>query len=244
MCYDLSSKLDKVVALVMQNQAEKAIALMESGGFDKHLLDDIGCCESSLPLYKLSMCNAILLNDDNWTKKFFPIVERNRIGCKKLLDYWEKQWKYPIGVPLDFGMYQSECAHFNDWDWDMESLLDGNMSELMALGYNEAEVEFCYAVLTYKSDLIQKHIEKRTNPNVYISGTVPFGKGRYDDGVSYNALECCSTFCCDAFDCYGLAGLWSNTQDQKVSAKDVHLLLEAAAYCDLEKKIRKVKVMD
>lgn len=127
--------------------------------------------------------------------------------------------------------YQYECAHFKDWD--MEELLDGGMNELTALGYDENEIEFCYAVLTYKSDLIQKHIKMQTNSDVYISGAIPPSKGKYADGESYNALDCCSTFYCDAFVFYGLGAFWSNTQVQPARVKDVHLLLEAAAYCDL-----------
>lgn len=53
----------------------------------------------------------------------------------------------------------------------------------------------------------------------------------------YNAWVCCNTFCCDAFDCYGLGTFWENTQIQRVEVRDVHLLLEAAAYQDLENKL-------
>lgn len=237
---DLWSGFDKLVSLVMQNQAERAIELIESGTFDKNLLSDVGCCKCSLPLYKLSLFNAILLSDDGGSKEYLPEVERNRQGCKDMLNYWEKRWGYPINVPMGFFEYQYECAHFKDWD--MEELLDGGVNELTALGYDENEIEFCYAVLTYKSDLIQKHIKMQTNPDVYISGAIPPSKGKYADGESYNALDCCSTFYCDAFVFYGLGAFWSNTQVQPARVKDVHLLLEAAAYCDLEKKLKELKV--
>lgn len=124
----------------------------------------------------------------------------------------------------------------------MESLLDGNLEELVALGYDKDEVEFCYAVLTYKSDLIQKHIALRTNPDVYISANIPPGMGSATDGESYNALVCCNTFYRDAFDCYGLGTFWENTQTQRVEVRDVHLLLEAAAYQDLENKLMSLSV--
>lgn len=39
---DLWSGFDKLVSLVMQNQAERAIELIESGTFDKNLLSDVG----------------------------------------------------------------------------------------------------------------------------------------------------------------------------------------------------------
>lgn len=112
------------------------------------------------------------------------------------------------------------------------------MDELVALGYDKNEVEFCYAVLTYKPYLIQKHIALRTNPNVYISGDIPPGTGYASDGESYNALAFCNTVYCDAFDCYGLAAFWENTQIQTVEVSDVHLLLETAAYKDLETRLK------
>ena len=235
-CSDLYEECNSLVSLVMQNQAEKVIDLLESGNVDTKILNDIGCCSSPLPLYKLSLCNAILLEDDNWSKSFLPIVERNRKGCKTLLDYWDKRWNYPVHIPVDFFDYQDECAHFKDWDID--ELLDANLDELVALGYNKDEVELCYAVLTYKLDLIRTHIILRTNPNVYISGDIPPGTGYASDGESYNALTFCNTVYCDAFDCYGLAAFWESEQIEQAIVRDVYLLLEAAAYRDLEIKLK------
>ena len=232
----LFHKFSNLVALVMQNQAEEVIDLLESDVIYTRILNDVGCCSSPLPLYKLSLCNAILLDDDNWSEGFLPVVERNRQGCKALLDYWNKRWNYPVNRPMNFSDYQDACAHFKDWDID--EVLDGTMDELVALGYDKNEVEFCYAVLTYKPYLIQKHIALRTNPNVYISGDIPPGTGYASDGESYNALAFCNTVYCDAFDCYGLAAFWENTQIQTVEVSDVHLLLETAAYKDLETRLK------
>ena len=41
---DYWDDLDELVALVMQNKAEQVIHLIESGNFDKSLLEDVGCC--------------------------------------------------------------------------------------------------------------------------------------------------------------------------------------------------------
>lgn len=233
---NLFHQFNDLVALVMQNQAEKVIDLLESDVIDTRILNDIGCCSSPLPLYKLSLCNAILLDDDNWSNSFLPVVERNRKGCKTLFDYWGKRWNYPVNCPMDFSEYQDMCAHFKDWD--MDGLLDGNLDDLIALGYNKDEVELCYAVLTYELGLIRKHIALRTNPNVYISGDIPPSTGYASDGESYNALVFCNTVYCDAFDCYGLAAFWENEQIQPIEKSDVYLLLEAAAYRDLEIKLK------
>ena len=233
---NLYLEYNSLVSLVMQNKAEKVIDLLETESVDMRILNDIGCSKYPLPLYKLSLCNAILLDNDNWSENFLPVVERNRQGCKTLLDYWDKRWNYPVNRPMDFSYYQEMCAHFKDWD--MDELLEGNLDDLVASGYNKDEVELCYAVLTYKPDLIRKHILLRTNPDVYISGNITPGTGYFTDGESYNALVFCNTVYSDAFDCYGLAAFWKNEQILQVGMRDVDLLLEAAAYRDLEMKLK------
>lgn len=45
----LCLKCDSLVSSVMQNQAEKAIDLLETGRLDIRFLDDIGHCKNPLP---------------------------------------------------------------------------------------------------------------------------------------------------------------------------------------------------
>lgn len=237
---DYWDDLDELVVLVMQNKAEQVIHLIESGNFDKSLLEDVGCCEHPLPLYKLSLCNMILLDTDGWRSDILPIVEQNRQNCRLLLDYWRTRWNYPVDVPMDFESYQYECAHFKDWD--MEDLLDGDLDTLKAMGYDEDEVEFCYAVLTYKADLIQKHLDLRTNPDVCISASLAPGEGKAWDGESYNALNDCYSFCWDEFYCYDLWRHWISSGGEQVRVRDVLDLLQVAAYCELDEKLQKLKI--
>ena len=124
----------------------------------------------------------------------------------------------------------------------MEDLLDGDMDTLKAMGYDEDEVEFCYAVLTYKADLIQKHLGLRTNPDVYISASLAPGEGKSWDGESYNALNDCCSFCWTEFHCYDLRLYWSSSHVENVRVGDVQALLQVAAYCDLEEKLEKLKI--
>ncbi len=234
----LWKNLDRLVACVVQNQADMAIAIIESGAFDEGLLTDLKCCENPLPLYKLSMCNDILLSEADWGECFRPVVERNREGCRRLLEFWKHGCGYPVDEPMDFGSYQYECAHFKDWD--LEDLLDGTVDELVALGYDRNEVELCYAVLTYKAELIEKHIGLRTNPDVFISGELPAGEGKRDDYESYNALDACSNYYDDALFLYPSASFWEAEDIMPIRVRDVHLLLEAAAYCDLENRLKPI----
>ena len=239
MSYCLRRNLNELISCVVQNHADEAIAIIESGEFDESVLTDLKCCENPLPLYKLSMCNEILLRDGSWSEYFFPVVEQNREGCRKLLDFWKYACGYPVDVPIDFGTYRSECAHFKGWD--LEDLLDGTVDELVMLGYDRNEVELCYAVLTYRPDLIEKHIGWRTNPDIYVSGSRPPGRGEYGDGDSYNALVSCGEFYHDALFIYQSSVFWEHGKDVlPVNVRDVHLFLEAAAYCDLERRLRAI----
>lgn len=237
---DYWDDLDELVALVMQNTVEQVIHLIESGNFDKSLLEDVGCCEHPLPLYKLSLCNMILLDTDGWSSDALSTIEQNRQNCRLLLDYWRTRWNYPVDVPMDFESYQYECAHWKDWD--MDELLDGDLDTLKAMGYDEDEVEFCYAVLTYKADLIQKHLGLRTNPDVCISASLAPGEGKAWDGESHNALNDCYSFCWDEFHCYDLWCYWSSSHVENVRVGDAQALLQVAAYCELEEKLDKLKI--
>ena len=227
--------LPPVVSMVIQNLAEEAIDSIESAAFDKSILEDIGSCSKPLPLYKLTLCNDILLSDEEWKDWFMPTVERNRRGCQALKDYWKNRWNHPVNEPMDFQNYSEECGHFSGWD--MEDLLDGSLKELVERGYDTNEAELCYAVLTYAPDLIQKHIKLGTNPDVCISCDVAPGEGKVGDGETYNALVECQTFVCDAFDIYGLASFWEITKAIPATANDVFRLLEGAAYHKLWKEL-------
>ena len=118
----------------------------------------------------------------NKAEKVIDLLETESVDMRTLLDYWDKRWNYPVNRPMDFSYYQEMCAHFKDWDID--ELLEGNLDDLVALGYNKDEIELCYAVLTYRPDLIRKHILLRTNPDVYISGNITPGTGYSTDGES------------------------------------------------------------
>ena len=124
----------------------------------------------------------------NKAEKVIDLLETESMDMRTLLDYWDKRWNYPVNRPMDFSYYQEMCAHFKDWD--MDELLEGNLDDLVASGYNKDEVELCYAVLTYRPDLIRKHILLRTNPDVYISGNITPGTGYSTDGVDDFMEKC------------------------------------------------------
>lgn len=97
-------RLDPLVSLVLQNDAERVIAQIESGDFDPRVLENVGCCDCPLPLYKLSVCSYIYLALPEWVERMQPLIDRNLEGCRRLLDYWESMG-YPVHEPMDFENY-------------------------------------------------------------------------------------------------------------------------------------------
>ena len=81
---NLYLEYNSLVSLVMQNKAEKVIDLLETESVDMRILNDIGCSKYPLPLYKLSLCNAILLDSDNWSESFLPVLEKRRLKAGQM----------------------------------------------------------------------------------------------------------------------------------------------------------------
>jgi hypothetical protein len=93
-------KTNELLSHVMQNHAEKAISILELGDFNQAILEDIGCGSQKLPLYKVSVCNAIILSNDNWDRSFLPVVRENRKQCHTLLMFWEERYGYNVRKPI------------------------------------------------------------------------------------------------------------------------------------------------
>ena len=138
---------------------------------------------------------------------------------------------------LDGGMTSGNPIDFPDY----EELFDADLDELVRMGYNKDEVEFCYAVLVYDAELIKKHIALKTNPKVYVSGELAPGTGFRNDGTSYSALFSCFDFHYDAVVHYGVIDYWTGNEinkEQSVRGDDVLNLLQAAAYLRLGKQLK------
>ena len=118
---------------------------------------------------------------------------------------------------------------------------DADLDELVRMGYNKDEVEFCYAVLVYDAELIKKHIALKTNPKVYVSGELAPGTGFRNDGTSYSALFSCLDFHYDAVVYYGVIDYWTGNEinkEQSARGDNVLNLLQAAAYLRLGKQLK------
>ena len=238
--YFFDKTTERLVSYVLQNNAEGAIAILKEGNFHKNILTDLRVCRKTLPLYKLSVCNRILLfEDSDWSDSVMPLIEYNRKSCQQMLDFWKYEYGYPVDEDFDFSAYADGCGHFRFRDY--EELFDASLDELVAMGYDRDEVEFCYAVLVYDADLIKKHIALKTNPNVFISGEKAPGTGNRYDGSSYGALSSCDDFYYDAVIHYGVIDCWTanqNKNDISVGSYHVLNLLQSAAYFRLGKQLK------
>ena len=225
---------ERLISCVMENMADEAIRILRSGFFKKKVLKDIGGCEVRLPLSMITRCYFILLDDvSSWNESFQHVVIQQKEECKKLMDFWSTEYGYPVYDEIDFSPYENDCYHF-DKDFDLEDLFYADIDTLETLGYTRDECEFCYAILTYRYDLIQKHLQLGTLADIDISD---HPRGFAVEGETYNALRECNTFYGDAFDIYGLSHYLKEGYAKKITQvdeRDFKLLLQAAAYCQLE----------
>ena len=240
--YFFDKTTERLVSYVLQNNAEGAIAILKEGNFHKNILTDLRVCRKTLPLYKLSVCNRILLfEDSDWSDPVISLIEYNRKSCQQMLDFWKYEYGYPVDEGIDFSMYADGCARFKRWDY--EELFDADLDELVRMGYNKDEVEFCYAVLVYDAELIKKHIALKTNPKVYVSGELAPGTGFRNDGTSYSALFSCFDFHYDAVVHYGMIDYLTGNEiskEQSVRGDNVLNLLQAAAYLRLREQLKNI----
>lgn len=229
---------ERLIACVMENMADEAIRILRSGFFNKKVLEDVGGCATKLPLSMITRCHYILLDDvSSWNESFQHVVMQQKAECKKLMDFWAPEYAYTVYDEIDFEPYQDDCAHFDKY-WDLEDLFDADIDTLESLGYTRDECEFCYAVLTYRYDLIHKHLQLGTLADIDISN---HRRGFAVEGESYNVLRECRTFYGDAFDVDGLARYMEEGYEKRITEvdkRDFRFLLQAAAYCQLEVLIK------
>lgn len=222
----------ELLSYVYQNYADEAIAILKSGDFDKHILQNAGY---GLPLYKITKCNSIILEDNKWKENAMPTIIRNRKNCSKLMSFWQSEYGYNMSEPMDFANYKEICGHFRDFD--IEELLEGTLDELVLKGYNRDEAEFCYSVLVYEPELLQKHFSLRTNPDVYISGDFTPQSAPLFPHDCYNALKFSYETYCAATDIYGIFDLYESKQVKSIGHLEIETLLQAATYYELYNKL-------
>lgn len=230
-------RTQELLCRVMQNNADEAIAILESGEYDTDVLEDIEAFSNPLPLYGLSVCQKILLAYDEWVDKYQTMAERNKKGCDKLLAYWKEHFNFTVDKPIDFSLYDKVCGQPSDTP--IEELLDGSLDDLVKAGYDKDEVILCHAVLTYNSPVIAEQIKKGTNPDVWISARAKPGTGNADNGFCMNALDFCHELVEDTLNGDEMGMFWEDDDSVfGVSSYDFNNLLEGAAYAKLAKELK------
>lgn len=225
-----------LLSCIMQNKADQAIAILESGDYDKDILKDVGAFINPLPLYQLTVCQAILLGDDDWDKNVVPTVERNRQECDKLLKYWADKFHYPVGDEINFMSYEDE---FERSSTPLEEVFGRTLDELESLGYNRDEVLLCYGVLTHDSIILKEQLRKKTNPDVYIPVKTVANLGAKGEDAWNHAIYSCETHISHIFDDLSFIMFWEPNDDLiYVHPEYISSLVEAAAYTRLLKELK------
>ena len=232
----------KLICYVFQNMADEAINILETKEYSKSLLEDIGILDKPFPLYWLVKCNEILLEDTNWSKSYYDkVIVPSLSNCRRLLKYFNDN-NLNFAGSVDYSLFPEERSHFDGWD--MDELLEGDLNHLTKMGYDADECLLCHAVLTGDIDEIERQINKRTNPDVWISGDCAPEIANTADGSSYNALVACNTFYCDCFDIYELREYLEDGLNKKYKTVDkeiLSLLIEASFYRLVELRLLQIK---
>ena len=241
----MNKEIDKatlnLLNLVIANRAEEAIEIMENNRFDEGILDAIlqysecgdGSPHVKLPLYIITLANEIYFAGDDFRDNAMTIVARNRKNIARLKEYWESKG-YPTNNGVNFSDYKELVAHFDEEVFTFKELLDGELDDLVKMGYDENEAKFCYALLTYDKPEIDRQIKLGTNPDVWISGDV--SPELCDDILGYSGISTAYDSISDAQICYDLWGFWESLKGDKLPVAEWNTLrglLGAAAYQEL-----------
>lgn len=229
-------KTQDLLSCILQNKADQAIAILDSDNYNKDILKDVGAFINPLPLYQLTVCQAILLDSNDWNVDVVPTVERNRKECDKLLKYWADKFHYPVGEKMDFMPYEDEFGEFSGRPF--EAIFGREEGELEEQGCNPDEVLLCYGVLIHDTPMLKEQFSKKTNPDVNIPKKVESGPYANAE-VSYNALHACESIISHVFDDLDFIMFWEpNDYLIHVDAQDIRNLVEGAAYTRLLKELK------
>ena len=160
----------KLLQGIMLNDVDIVSDILSAPDFDREIVEDIQLFDQKVPYYFLTACHKIVLDQvfpDNET-----IINLRR-KCSEILALWERFLGRSVDLNLDFSPFSDKISWMHDCS--VLETLDGSYETLLSLGYDYNECEFCYAIMTYKSDLLEKHIQLKTNPDVWISANYSFG---------------------------------------------------------------------
>lgn len=165
---------DWLKSYVMQNLSRRAIEVLRDGRFDKAILENVGFCSVPLPLYTVTACNLILLDKCGG---FLPlddyVYKDNLEQCRELADFWSYEYGYDL-AGFDFTPYIGDFFDVDAMSVHYDKMDD--VDDVVALGYDRAEVELYKSVLHYDIEPVRKYLDLKINPNAVIYDDVPADK--------------------------------------------------------------------
>lgn len=157
---------------IMLNDVDIVSDILFAPDFDRGIVEDIQLFDQKVPYYFLTACHKIVL-EELFSNSDETILNLRR-RCDVILALWEKFLGRSVDLKLDFSPLSKVIASWRA-DFSMADILGRPYECLHSLGYDYNECEFCYAIMTYKPDLLEKHIQLKTNPDVWISSDCPCG---------------------------------------------------------------------
>lgn len=219
---------------LLQNKAKELIELIEA--------EKNRCFFGILSLYQVAYANKILLADNNWKSSFLPMVKNLRIENERILRFIESIITIPSNYDKSF-MEALSPFSFYDGESDLVLLLDGELSDLVAMGYREIDCRLYAAGITFNFDRMIDLLNQGANPYAHISGDYTPDEAAQMEPYEVNSLyDDAVNRVCDCCDFEGICACWKDGIDDKETKVSDDLLrsyFQAAGYQIVADIIRK-----
>lgn len=198
------------------------------------------CFMGVYSLYLLAWANYKILSIDSWTPSFMEVVEPCRVGCLEIINYLRTVVAIPDSLD-NIKKYLKSFASYDDSD-GLDLMLEGALSQLTDLGYQEIDCRLYEAGMKLDYDEAEKLIAMGANPDIFISSELSQSEAENNEYEAY-CLSCevnsrvCDTLDFDEIDRYWISGV--KNESQKLRLRDIEALFKGAAYRLMEEVLSK-----
>ena len=218
-----------ILMYLLQNRSEDFIKQFEA--------QDNRCYMGVYSLYRMAYASKIILQDDDWSAKYIPVIEKARIENRHILDYIASLIPLPENFIDDFKESLQPFAWFDKED-DFEYMLDGALEHLEKMGYRKIDCLLYEAGLKFNFKEFERLLSQGANPYIKLSGEytpevaskpdlIAFDVYCTHDDAKRHLYDCC--------DLYGIFDCWQDGQSGKETIVDQRLIGEffLASGCQL-----------
>lgn len=226
---DEISQNNHLLMYLLQNRSEDFIRQFEA--------QDNRCYMGVYSLYRIGYANKVILNEDDWSANFLPIVENVRGENQRILDYIASIIPIPENFLEGFKESLQPFAWFDKKD-DFEYMLYGSLDHLEKMGYRKIDCLLYEAGLKFDFKECERLLACGADPYVKLSAEYSPRVASKLDITAYDVYSLYEDAECHLSDCvniYGIGNCWENGLSGKETIVDSNLIKEffLAAGCKL-----------